>query len=199
MKTDLVDIKDLLPNFMQEAGMMERIRCQYVVNYIGSVVTPDTLCLVTEFCPLGSLRKFMKTNTMNDLLKIRFCQDISRGMEYLHQNDIVHRDLKTDNVLVVSNNPFDPVTAKVTDFGTSRSFIESSQKLGIQHIGTPAKERSEYAKQHHMFCVDIGYPVRYCNKCQKIKKERMYHCKKCKRCIDMKDHHCSWSFQYFLE
>ncbi|EMD47128.1 protein kinase domain containing protein [Entamoeba histolytica KU27] len=132
---------------MQEAGMMERIRCQYVVNYIGSVVTPDTLCLVTEFCPLGSLRKFMKTNTMNDLLKIRFCQDISRGMEYLHQNDIVHRDLKTDNVLVVSNNPFDPVTAKVTDFGTSRSFIESSQKLGIQHIGTPVYMAPEMTLQ----------------------------------------------------
>ncbi|ELP93074.1 serine-threonine protein kinase, putative [Entamoeba invadens IP1] len=139
MKTDLVNISDLLPNFMQEASMMERIRCQYVVNYIGSVTTTEILCLVTEYCPLGSLRKFMRNSPtdMTTHLKIRFCQDIARGMEYLHQNDIVHRDLKTDNVLVVSKNPYDPVTAKVTDFGTSRSFIESSQKLGIQHIGTP--------------------------------------------------------------
>ncbi|KAL7716442.1 Serine-threonine protein kinase [Entamoeba marina] len=147
MKTDLVDMKDLLPNFMQEASMMERIRCQYVVNYIGSVVTPDTLCLITEFCHLGSLRKYMKTNALSNHLKIRFCQDVARGMEYLHNNDIVHRDLKTDNVLVVSKNPFDPVTAKVTDFGTSRSFIESSHKLGIQHIGTPVYMAPEMTLQ----------------------------------------------------
>ena len=70
-------------------------------------------------------------------LKIRFCQDIAKGMEYLHNNDIIHRDLKTDNVLVVSKNPRDPVTAKVSDFGTSQSYIESSIKVGLQHIGTP--------------------------------------------------------------
>ncbi|EDR29365.1 serine-threonine protein kinase, putative [Entamoeba dispar SAW760] len=137
LKTDLVDLNDLLPNFMQEAEMMERIRCQYVINFIGSVVSSDTLCLVTEFCPLGSLRKYMKTNPMSEFLKTRFCQDIARGMEYLHENDIVHRDLKTDNILVYSNNPHDAVTIKVTDFGTSRSFIESSGNIALQNIGTP--------------------------------------------------------------
>ncbi|GAT96988.1 hypothetical protein conserved domain containing protein [Entamoeba histolytica] len=75
-----------------------------------------------------------------------------------------------------------------TDPGDGSNIIYKENEQEIKE----AKERSEYAKQHHMFCVDIGYPVRYCNKCQKIKKERMYHCKKCKRCIDMKDHHCSW-------
>ncbi|ELP93878.1 serine-threonine protein kinase, putative [Entamoeba invadens IP1] len=150
MKTDLVGLAELLPNFMQEAEMMERIRCPYIVNFIGSVVTTDTLCLVTEFCPLGSLRKFMKTNALTDLLKIRFCQDIARGMEYLHQNDILHRDLKTDNVLVYSKNPHDPITAKVTDFGTSRSFIESSGKIALQQIGTPVYMAPEISRKDQM-------------------------------------------------
>ncbi|BFU24266.1 protein kinase domain containing protein [Entamoeba histolytica HM-3:IMSS] len=150
LKTDLVDLNDLLPNFMQEAEMMERIRCQYVVNFIGSVVSSDTLCLVTEFCPLGSLRKYMKTNAMSEFLKVRFCQDIARGMEYLHENDIVHRDLKTDNILVYSNNPHDAVTIKVTDFGTSRSFIESSGNIALQNIGTPMYMAPEIFQSEQM-------------------------------------------------
>ncbi|EDR25790.1 serine-threonine protein kinase, putative [Entamoeba dispar SAW760] len=162
MKSDLVDMMDLLPNFMQEAEMMERIRCPYIVNFIGSVVTYDTLCLVTEFCPLGSLRKFMKTNPMSDFLKIRFCQDIARGMEYLHENDILHRDLKTDNVLVYSKNPSDPITAKVTDFGTSRSFIESSSKIALQNIGTPVYMAPEISRKDQMTLKSDVYSFAIC-------------------------------------
>ncbi|EDR29389.1 serine-threonine protein kinase, putative [Entamoeba dispar SAW760] len=162
MKTDLVDLGELLPNFMQEAEMMERIRCPYIVNFIGSVATADTLCLVTEFCPLGSLRKFMKTNSMSELLKIRFCQDIARGMEYLHQNDILHRDLKTDNVLVYSKNPSDPITAKVTDFGTSRSFIESSNSVALQNIGTPVYMAPEITRKDQMTLKSDVYSFAIC-------------------------------------
>ncbi|GAB1227986.1 hypothetical protein ENUP19_0367G0019 [Entamoeba nuttalli] len=162
MKTDLVGLAELLPNFSQEAEMMERIRCPYIVNFIGSVTTPDTLCLVTEFCPLGSLRKFMKTNPLTDILKVRFCQDIARGMEYLHQNDILHRDLKTDNVLVYSKNPHDPITAKVTDFGTSRSFIESSGKIALQNIGTPVYMAPEISRKDQMTLKSDVYSFAIC-------------------------------------
>ncbi|ELP92273.1 serine-threonine protein kinase, putative [Entamoeba invadens IP1] len=162
MKTDLVGLAELLPNFMQEAEMMERIRCPYIVNFIGSVVTTDTLCLVTEFCPFASLRKFMKVNAMTELLKVRFCQDIAKGMEYLHHNDILHRDLKTDNVLVYSKNPHDPITAKVTDFGTSRSFIESSGKIELQNIGTPVYMAPEINKKDQMTLKSDVYSFAIC-------------------------------------
>ncbi|ELP89150.1 serine-threonine protein kinase, putative [Entamoeba invadens IP1] len=137
LKTDMVDLKDLMPNFEQEAQLMERLRCQNIVNFIGTIVTPDTLCIVTEFCNLGSLRRFIKLNKISTLMKVRFCQDIALGMGYLHQNDIVHHDLKTDNVLVYSKNPYDPVVCKVSDFGTSQAFIESSNTITIRDIGTP--------------------------------------------------------------
>ncbi|ELP90695.1 serine-threonine protein kinase, putative [Entamoeba invadens IP1] len=150
MKSDLVDMMDLLPNFVQEAEMMERIRCPYIVNFIGCVITQDTLCLVTEFCQLGSLRKFMQTNPISDYLKVRFCQDVAKGMEYLHENDILHRDLKTDNILVYSKNPHDPTTTKISDFGTSRSFIESSSKIALQNIGTPVYMAPEISRKDQM-------------------------------------------------
>ncbi|EAL43584.1 protein kinase domain containing protein [Entamoeba histolytica] len=132
------DVDKLVTMFTREAELLEKIRCPYIVSFIGCVTNKEHLCLLTEFCPLGSLRKILKKREdLNEQVKIRICQDISKGMEYLHINDILHSDLKTDNVLMVSLNPHDSVLCKVSDFGTSRCFVESSKGLGIKDIGTP--------------------------------------------------------------
>ncbi|ELP83414.1 palmitoyltransferase PFA3, putative [Entamoeba invadens IP1] len=55
-----------------------------------------------------------------------------------------------------------------------------------------AKERSIYAVENNMKCVDMGYPVRYCYHCEKFRKSRAYHCSICHQCVDEKDHHCVW-------
>ena len=141
---------ELLPNFQQEVELLETLRCPYVINFIGSVVEGERMCLVTEFCPLGSLRKHMKKYNLSETMKIRICQDIARGMEYLHENDVIHRDLKTDNVLMISNNPNDSIVCKVTDFGTARSFIESSKTITMHKIGTPVYMAPEVIKKQQM-------------------------------------------------
>lgn len=52
--------------------------------------------------PGGSLYEYLHRNhTMMELLQlVKFAIDVSSGMEYLHQNDIIHRDLKTANLLM---------------------------------------------------------------------------------------------------
>lgn len=87
--------------------------------------------LVQEYCELGSLGKqnILRANKLPsawgfedpDMLAIiQTCMDIARGMKYLHDNKVVHGDLKCDNVLLQraagSSRGF---TAKVADFGTS--------------------------------------------------------------------------------
>ena len=70
-----------------------------------------------------------------------------------------------------------------------------------------AKERAQFAIEHHVKCIDIGYPCRYCERCKKFRKPRAYHCKKCNECILERDHHCCWvgscigknNFRYFLQ
>ncbi|ELP89868.1 serine-threonine protein kinase, putative [Entamoeba invadens IP1] len=140
MKTDTVlNYNDFLPHFIHEAQLMETIRSQFIINFIGSAITEDKLCLVTEFCVYGSLRNFMKNmeNEMTLNFKFRAMYDIAHGMYYLHQNDIVHRDLKPDNVLVFSLNIDDAVCFKVSDFGTAGVITMSTNKEGVKDLGTP--------------------------------------------------------------
>ncbi|EKE41388.1 protein tyrosine kinase domain containing protein [Entamoeba nuttalli P19] len=137
IKTDIVSIADLIQSFTEEVKLLEKLRSSCIVSFIGYCADEETVCLVLEFCPLGSLKKYLQSMPTSVHLKLRFCQDISRGMLYLHENNIIHRDLKTDNVLVSSDNPYDAVVCKVSDFGTSKCFIEQSNLKEKKDIGTP--------------------------------------------------------------
>ena len=86
---------------------------------------PDKLCLVLEFCPMGSLRTLMdgtkRLGTWADP-RVNLALGIARCFKYLHHglNDpVIHRDLKPDNVLVSED-----MQSKVADFGESRFFGE---------------------------------------------------------------------------
>jgi len=66
----------------------------------------------------------MATCQLSYLVKLKIALDAAKAVNFLHQNKILHRDLKPDNLLVVSLSP-DPATVsvKLADFGTARCVI----------------------------------------------------------------------------
>lgn len=62
--------------------------------------------LLSEFMPGGSLYEYLhKNHIIMELPQlVKFAIDVCRGMEYLHQNSIIHRDLKTANLLMDAQN-----------------------------------------------------------------------------------------------
>ncbi|KAG9444369.1 hypothetical protein H6P81_015709 [Aristolochia fimbriata] len=103
--------------FAQEVMILREVRHQNVVQFIGACTKLPELCIVTEFMPGGSLYDFLhKNNNVLELsLLLKFAIDICKGMEYLHRNNIIHRDLKTANLLMDTKN-----VVKVADFGVAR-------------------------------------------------------------------------------
>ncbi|KAK3029140.1 hypothetical protein RJ639_039695 [Escallonia herrerae] len=104
LKPELVNL-DMLREFSQEVFILRKIRHKNVVQFIGACTQPPNFCIVTEFMSKGSLYSLLHKQRgafkLPTLLKVAI--DVSKGMNYLHQNNIIHRDLKTANLLMDEN------------------------------------------------------------------------------------------------
>ncbi|KAG6421588.1 hypothetical protein SASPL_118145 [Salvia splendens] len=102
-----------------------------VVLFIGACTRPSNLCIVTDYMSGGSvydyLHKQRGTFKLPALLKVAI--DVSKGMNYLHQNNIIHRDLKAANLLMDENE-----VVKVADFGVAR--VKSQSGVMTAETGT---------------------------------------------------------------
>ncbi len=82
--------------------------------------THDML-MITEYVPLGDLYHYIHNpaNHMSWAFKLRIATDIALGMDFLHNAipPIIHNDLKSPNILIVSDDVQADIVAKVADFG----------------------------------------------------------------------------------
>ncbi|KAM1746397.1 hypothetical protein ACFX11_013032 [Malus domestica] len=113
----------LTKDFWREAKILSTLHHPNVVAFYG--VVPDgpggTLATVAEFMVNGSLRHVLIRNdrVLDRQKRLIILMDTAFGMEYLHLKNIVHFDLKCDNLLVNLRDPERPI-CKVGDFGLSR-------------------------------------------------------------------------------
>nr|GMD72142.1 serine/threonine-protein kinase BCK1/SLK1/SSP31-like [Ipomoea batatas] len=117
------DQEQLTKDFWREAQILSKLHHPNVVAFYG--VVPDgpggTMATVTEYMANGSLRHVLvrKDRTLDKRKKLKIALAAAFGMEYLHTKNIVHFDLKCENLLVNLGDPQRPV-CKVGDFGLSR-------------------------------------------------------------------------------
>ena len=106
---------------MGEAKTMAALRHPNVIRFYGLCMEPGRYSIVMELAPKGSLYQLL--HSKSDLpWKIRYsiAMDIGAGLQYLHDKAIVHRDLKSLNVLLDGN-----LRAQLTDFGLAQVKIET--------------------------------------------------------------------------
>ncbi|KAG2321857.1 hypothetical protein Bca4012_057782 [Brassica carinata] len=141
---------EALEEFRSEVQIMKKLRHPNIVLFMGAVTRPPNLSIITEFLPRGSLYRLIHrpNNQLDERRRLRMALDAARGMNYLHSCNpmIVHRDLKSPNLLVDKN-----WVVKVCDFGLSRmknsTYLSSKSTAGTAEWMAPEVLRNEPADE----------------------------------------------------
>eukprot|EP01105_Mastigella_eilhardi_P000238 TRINITY_DN1029_c0_g1_i9.p1 TRINITY_DN1029_c0_g1~~TRINITY_DN1029_c0_g1_i9.p1 ORF type:complete len:1902 (-),score=319.12 TRINITY_DN1029_c0_g1_i9:1064-6769(-) len=125
-----------LEDFSREVELMETMHSPYILHFVGASHVPENLAIVTEFLALGDLwsclleaKKGEKAGkseeseepriTFSYALKVKCLLDCARGMSFLHHSGVFHRDLKPQNLMMVSLSPTASVNCKLKEFSSS--------------------------------------------------------------------------------
>ncbi|KAL6848886.1 hypothetical protein ACP4OV_021469 [Aristida adscensionis] len=128
------DIMALRAAFSQEVTVWHKLDHPNVTKFIGAIMGARDLniqtengqigmpsnicCVVVEYLPGGALKSFLIKNRRKKLafkVVVQIALDLARGLSYLHSKKIVHRDVKTENMLLDKTR-----TVKIADFGVAR-------------------------------------------------------------------------------
>ena len=108
----------IMDKFRQECAFLGRIRHPNVVQYLGMTRDRESRLPVLLMELLDENLTKMLEHSLRPLayyVQVDICHDISLAVAYLHSNDIIHRDLSSNNVLIIAGR-----RAKVTDFGMAK-------------------------------------------------------------------------------
>jgi TPR repeat protein len=173
LNTTPVAIKDLIltqwtavdrESFEAEATLMYRLRHPNIVQLYGVCQQEFRYSLVMELMLKGTLYELLHNNQpLSWERRWVLAGDIAQGINYLHTQDVLHRDLKSLNVLIS-----DTGRAKLTDFGlskvkqitkslTSKSSNQSSQAVGTLPWMAPElfKRKAEYTKKADIYSLGM--------------------------------------------
>ena len=126
-----------LQRFEQECQFLRGIRHPHIVQYLGTCRDPESghPVLLMELMD-DSITYFLEDSPerLPFHLEVNLCHDIALALDYLHSNGIIHRDLSSNNVLLIAGS-----RAKVTDFGMSKLLDAAPQMIPLtQCPGTAA-------------------------------------------------------------
>ena len=108
----------IMDRFRQECALFESIRHPNIVQYLAMTVDPESRLPVLLMELLDESLTKMLERSLQSLayyIQVDICHDIALAIAYLHSNNIIHRDLSSNNVLIIAGR-----RAKVTDFGMSK-------------------------------------------------------------------------------
>jgi tRNA A-37 threonylcarbamoyl transferase component Bud32 len=122
--------REAIAHWSQEVGLSVLLKHPNVIECYGLVVVPPKVIVVFEYCRYN-LADYLSVTRISALIAISLMIDISCALDYLHDMNVIHRDLKAENIMICKCEG--SIHAKIIDFGESRHLTRGSMTI----IGTP--------------------------------------------------------------
>ena len=135
VSNDLEETTRKLKEAKNESLILSKLSFKYVVKYYDSFIEDDCLNIIMEYCEEGDLGSLINNliqnkSSLSEQQIWHFFIQISLGLAYIHNNKILHRDLKPMNIFLKKNN-----LIKIGDLGVAKMLQTNTKAL--TYIGTP--------------------------------------------------------------
>uniref|UniRef100_A0A673X5B9 Mitogen-activated protein kinase kinase kinase 12 n=1 Tax=Salmo trutta TaxID=8032 RepID=A0A673X5B9_SALTR len=110
-----------------EIKHLRKLKHPNIITFKGICTQAPCYCILMEYCAQGQLYEVLRAGRkITPSLLIDWAMGIAGGMNYLHLHKIIHRDLKSPNMLITHDD-----LVKISDFGTSKELIDKSMKMSF--------------------------------------------------------------------
>ena len=147
---------------LYETSLMQKLNHKNVVKILELFETEKYMLIIMEYINCGNLFSFVKKRRKLSEKTSKFLfRQIIQGIKYIHSKNIVHRDIKLENILIDLNN-----NIKICDFGISKIFENENNMILFDKCGTPmymapeillsSKENGYFAKPVDIWAAGIA-------------------------------------------
>jgi serine/threonine protein kinase len=120
---------DTFNDIKSEAKIMSRMHHKNIVTYYDTIIQNGFLKIFMEFIDGGSIESLIQSyGRLDTKVVANFTRQICKGLKYLHEHNIMHRDIKCANILVSRHGE-----VKLTDFGCAKEILNVTHSFK----GTP--------------------------------------------------------------
>ena len=117
-------------DIIYEMQMVSKFNHPNIVLYKHHFVQEDLLYIVMEYCPLGSLRDLMRKEKITSTFVWKWMSELTETLQLVHDKEIIHHDIKPDNILFTENR-----TIKITDFGVANTGAGTRPYMSPEALG----------------------------------------------------------------
>ncbi|EFR01821.1 STE/STE20/YSK protein kinase [Nannizzia gypsea CBS 118893] len=138
---DVENADDEVEDIIQEISILSELNSPHVTKYHGSFLKGSDLWIIMEFCSGGSCSDLMRAGRISEEYIMIILRELLLGLDYLHNDNKLHRDVKAANVLLTASGQ-----VKLADFGVSGQLSATMTKKNT-FVGTPFWMAPEVIKQ----------------------------------------------------